>query len=207
MKQEEKREVRACEHDGQPARALVIERTYPTTAEDLWEAVTSPERLPRWFLPVEGDLRLGGRYQLEGNAGGEVTTCDPPKHLAVTWEFGGATSWVDVHLVEDPAGGTRLRLDHTALVEDNEIWEQFGPGAVGIGWDLGLFALAEHVRTGAQVTIDETDPDGPAPALMARSSAAWCEADIVSGTPEATARAAAARTLAAYTGSDDAPDG
>ena len=31
-----------------------------------------PERIPRWFLPVSGDLRLGGRYQLEGNAGGEV---------------------------------------------------------------------------------------------------------------------------------------
>lgn len=203
----QERAVRTCEHDGQPARALVIERTYPTTVDDMWDAVTNPERLPRWFLPVAGDLRLGGRYQLEGNAGGEITTCDAPKHLALTWEFGGATSWVDVHLTEDPTGGTRLRLDHMALVEDNEIWDQFGPGAVGIGWDLGLFALAEHVRTGDQVKIDETDPDGPAPGLMAESSAAWCEADIASGTPEDTARAAAARTLAAYTGSETPPDG
>src|ERR1700757_2209185 len=27
-------------------------------------------------------------------------------------------------------------------------WEQFGPGAVGIGWDLGLVGLSVHLRTG-----------------------------------------------------------
>ena len=44
----------------------------------MWDAVTSAERIPRWFLPISGDLRLGGRYQLEGNAGGEVLECAPP---------------------------------------------------------------------------------------------------------------------------------
>ena len=44
------------------ARALTISRVYDTTPEDLWDACTNPERLPRWFLPVSGDLRPGGRY-------------------------------------------------------------------------------------------------------------------------------------------------
>ena len=29
-----------------------------------------PSGFPRWFLPISGELRLGGRYQLTGNAGG-----------------------------------------------------------------------------------------------------------------------------------------
>ena len=52
-------------------------------------------------MPVSGDLRLGGRFQLQGNAGGGITRCAPPRHLAVTWEFGGQVSWVDVRLFEE----------------------------------------------------------------------------------------------------------
>jgi uncharacterized protein YndB with AHSA1/START domain len=133
----DRRETRRCR-----------ERTYDTTVADVWDAVTNGERIPRWFLPIEGDLRLGGHHQLQGNASGEVIACDPPTHLAVTWEFGGAVSWADVHLADDPDGGARLRLEHVALVEGIDIWDQFGPGAVGIGWGLALFGLAEHLRTG-----------------------------------------------------------
>lgn len=210
MKQEEKdsidaelREVRDCERDGQPARELVIERTYDTDVDDMWDAVTNPERIPRWFLPIKGDLRLGGHYQLEGNASGEVLACDPPAHFGVTWEYGGSVSWVDVRLHAGPGGSTRLRLEHVALVEDSEMWDQFGPGAVGIGWDLGLWGLTEHLRTGAAIAAEvAAGRAGPDAEFMARSSDAWCEADIANGTPEDVARAAAARTLAAYTGAD-----
>ena len=73
--------VRKRERDGKPAEAVIAERTYDTGIKDLWDALTNPERLPRWFSPVTGDLKLGGRYQVEGNAGGTVTVCDPPKTL------------------------------------------------------------------------------------------------------------------------------
>jgi uncharacterized protein YndB with AHSA1/START domain len=203
-----RREVRDGERDGKPTRAVVAERTYDTTVDDVWDAITNRERIPRWFLPVEGDLRLGGRYQLEGNAGGEVTACDPPTHLAVTWEFGDQLSWVDVLLSEDPAGGTRLRLEHVAPIDPH--WDQFGPGAVGIGWDLTLLGLGEHLLTGESVKVDEEALAGPEGVeVMTRSNDAWCEADIASGTPEDVARPAAERTIAAYTGQgpDAAPGG
>src|SRR5690349_16710857 len=51
------RKVETRLHDGQPARVVVATRTYDTTVDDLWDAVTSKERIPRWFLPVSGDLR------------------------------------------------------------------------------------------------------------------------------------------------------
>lgn len=194
-----RRELRNVEHDGQPARSLVIERTYDTTVDDVWDAVTNAERIPRWLLPIEGDLQLGGKYQLEGNAGGEILTCDAPRHLAVTWELGGTVSWLDVHLSDAPDGGTRLRMEHVALLSDLAMFgDTLGPGAVGIGWDLSLLGLTVHLRTGEPVP--GTEAAIPSAEFMTHSSDAWCEADIASGTPEAKARSGAAAVLAMYTG-------
>lgn len=201
-----RRDVRDGERDGRPTRTVVAERSFDTTIDDVWDAITNPERIPRWFLPVEGDLRQGGRYQLVGNAGGEITACDPPNHLALTWEFGEQVSWVEVTLAEEPDEHTLLRLEHTAPIDEH--WEKFGPGAVGIGWDLTFAGLTEHLRTGEAVEVDEADLAGPEGVeAMTRSNAAWCEADIASGTAEDVARRAAERTIAAYTGQDpDATD-
>ena len=66
-----------------------------------------PARLPRWFAQVDGDLKLGGRFHVHGNAEGTVTACEPQKHVAGTWEFGGATSWIELNLTPE-GDGTRL---------------------------------------------------------------------------------------------------
>lgn len=196
------RKVSSRQHDGRLARVVIATRTYDTTAEDLWDALTSAERIPRWFLPITGDLRLGGRYQLQGNAGGEITTCEPPRRLAVTWEYGGDVSWVTVELAADPKGGTRLDLEHVAHVDD-ERWGQFGPGAVGVGWDLAIMGLGRHLETGEGADPQQGlawmgSPEGKD--FIRRSSEDWCRASIAGGTGTAAAQAAAARTTAAYTG-------
>ena len=86
------------------ARVMTISQVYDTDVDDLWDACTNAERIPRWFLPVSGELKVGGKYQLEGNAGGTVERCDPPKSFAATWEFGGDVSWIEVRLTP---GGRR----------------------------------------------------------------------------------------------------
>lgn len=196
------REVASREHQGKPARVVIATRRYDTDMDDLWDALTSAERIPRWFLPISGDLKLGGRYQFEGNAGGEITRCEPPRLLAVTWEYGGGVSWLIVTLKDDAAGGTRLELEHIAHVE-GDFWDRFGPGAVGVGWDLALMGLARHLASGAAVDRAEamawsTSAEGKD--FMRRTSEAWGEASIAAGTEESAARAAAARTTAFYTG-------
>lgn len=196
------REVRSRMHEGREARVVVAARSYATTIDDLWDAITSAERIPRWFLPISGDLRLGGRYQLQGNAGGTITGCEPPRRLQVTWEFAGAVSWVAVSLAEDPAGGTRLELEHMAYPDAH--WEQFGPGAVGIGWDLTLMGLERHLASGG-VQVDRQDAmawmvSDQGKAFMRTSGEGWLAADLASGADAETARGAAGRTLAAYTG-------
>lgn len=194
------RSVLHGERDGRPTHIVVATRMYPTGVEDAWDAITSRERIPRWFLPVTGELRLGGRFQLEGNAGGEILRCDRPSHLGVTWEFGGETSWVDVRLTAEGAERTRLELRHEAHV--SEFWDQFGPGAVGVGWDLALMGLELYLQgapmdPAAAKTFHET-PEGKQ--IMEQASADWGRASIAAGTPRDAAEAAAARTTAFYTG-------
>jgi len=193
------RTVQALERDGKPARMVVLTRTYETTVEDLWDAVTNPERLPRWFLPVSGDLRKGGRYQLQGNAGGEILACEAPAHLGLTWEFSGDVSWVDVRLAGEDAGA-RLTLEHVAHLSD--FWKQFGPGAVGVGWDIGLVGLAHHLRTGGAESFDEASfsamDDGKR--FIRGCAEDWRRAAVASGDDAAEAAEAAKQTAAFYTG-------
>ena len=187
------------------ARVVTIGRTYDAPVDDVWDAVTNPERLPRWFLPVSGDLRLHGRYQFEGNAGGTIERCDPPKSLAATWEYGGEVSWIEVRLAPVAEGGTRLELEHTAHVDD-EFWLQYGPGATGVGWDLGLLGLDLHLSGGSVDPIELTawDASDEAGQFKALSSERWRDASIAAGTDPAQAQAAADRTTGFYTGT--APD-
>jgi uncharacterized protein YndB with AHSA1/START domain len=191
--------------EGEETKVVTISQTYDADIDDVWSACTDPERIPRWFLPVSGDLRLGGRYQLEGNAGGEILECEPPRRFAVTWEFGGGMTWLEVRLGEASAGRTTLELEHAAHVDEH--WTEFGPGAVGVGWDLGLLGLRHHLSGGAAIDPQEAltwQGSAEAKEFMALSSEAWCRANIEAGTDEADARAAAARTTAAYTGAEPA---
>ena len=198
------RSVSSVQRDGQAARAVTLSRSYATTVEDLWDAVTNGERIPRWFLPISGDLVLGGRYQLEGNAGGTVTACEPASHFAVTWEFAEDVSWVVVHLSDDD-GCARLALTHTALLSEH--WGDYGPGAVGVGWELGLLGLASHVAQPSAPKLAEAtfvaSADGKA--FVAGSSDGWRRAAIANGADPHAARAAANRTTAFYTDDSVAP--
>ena len=161
--------------------------------------MTNGDRIPRWFLPITGLLEADGRYQLEGNAGGVSTACEPPSRFAVTWEFAGDTSWVGVHC-GDAEGGARLELTHTMLHSPH--WDQYGPGATGVGWELGLLGLALHLERPDEPKLDEAEfaasPNGKA--LIEGSAHAWGEAGIASGEAPDVARAAANRTAAFYTG-------
>jgi uncharacterized protein YndB with AHSA1/START domain len=196
------RSVRSFEKDGRPAAAVVLTRTYDTSADDLWDAVTNAERLPRWFAPVDGDLKLGGKYQVKGNAGGTITTCDPPKRFTATWEFGGGVSWIDVGVAPEN-GKARLTLEHTAFIEEH--WEKFGPGAVGIGWELGLLGLALYLAAGSpevSIPAEATDwgTSDNAKDFMRGSGKAWAGAHAAGGADKADADAKAARTIAFYCG-------
>jgi uncharacterized protein YndB with AHSA1/START domain len=82
---------------------LRIERSFPASAEDVFDAWTSPEVMQRWLhcgpdweTPVaEVDLRVGGAVRIvmrrpdgrEAGARGEYTEIDRPHRLVMTWAF------------------------------------------------------------------------------------------------------------------------
>ncbi len=200
--------VRKRERAGQPAEAVIAERTYPTDIDDLWDALTNPERLPRWFSPVTGDLKLGGRYQVEGNAGGTVLTCDPPRSFTLTWEFAGNVSWVEVYLRAISEDETHLQLVHEAHIDP--AWAaKYGAGATGVGWDLGLLGLQTHIAAGwskppeADTVWTQTQEYR---SFVQRSSEGWRDASIAAGNDPAIAGPAADNTTAFYLG-ETAPGG
>ena len=193
------RSVSSLEREGQPACAVALSRSYPTGTADLWDAVTNGQRIARWFLPVSGTLEPGGRYQLEGNAGGVITACVRPSYLALTWEFGDDVSWVDVRLSADGDRRARLTITHTAHLSQH--WIDYGPGAVGVGWELGLMGLAIHVLQPGAPKPDEAAfaASRDAKALIRGSSEGWEQAAVAAGADPVAARAAATRTAAFYT--------
>lgn len=185
------------------AHVVTLSRFYPTDAADLWDACTNAERLPRWFAPVHGELRLGGTYQVEGNASGTVLTCDPPRSFTATWEFGGGVSWIELQITDEGPEGARMTLDHIATVGD-EMWPRYGPGAVGVGWDLSLLGLAIYLETGAPVPAefkeDEWATTGAGRDFIRDAGEGWYAAQLDSGEDAAAARRAADNTIAFYRG-------
>ena len=122
--------------------SVLLRRSYDTPIQDVWDAVTQPDRIKRWFTPISGDLRAGGNFQLEGNAGGQILTCEPPRLLRAT--FGDPTSIVELRLTPQSDSGTMLELQHTVPIE----MAQSGAGAmyVGPGWDGALMGLGLYLR-------------------------------------------------------------
>ena len=144
-------------------------------------------RIARWLGQISGDLRLGGTFQLEGNADGDILECERPHRFRVT--FGSETSFLEVRLSPDGDGATTLELEHTVPIEMAES----GAGAmwVGPGWDGAMMGLSLHL---AGEAIGDPVAGANTPEALAFSKEAvqkWADAVEASGTatPEQLAEA------------------
>jgi uncharacterized protein YndB with AHSA1/START domain len=186
------------ERDGHTLVALT--KRYDAQPADVWDALTAPERIQRWFLPVSGEFKVGGRYQLAGNAGGEILACEPPTRLKLTWESGETTfSEVEVLLSAD-GDGTELRLEHASDINP-EFWTRFGPGATGVGYEMGLLSLTLHLR--GETMSDTQDPmvwmaSPEGVEFTTRCAQGWGAAHRAAGVPAEEADPAMHNVIGAY---------
>ena len=98
----------------------MIEReiVLPSPREEVWEALTEPERLEDWFAnDVDLDLRPGGGARFRWSNGEErhavVTEVEPERRLVFEWEDEGEVTFT----LEDDGDGTRL-----TVVESSPAW-------------------------------------------------------------------------------------
>ena len=202
----ESRSVRLSTRGELPVRIVAVGKTFSADQKSLWRSVSESEQIAKWFSPVSGDLRVGGRYKIEGNASGEVLRCIVPELFEVTWEFAGNLSWVSVSLSSKGAR-TTLNLEHAHRVGDDAAdkhWREFGPGATGVGWDLSMLGLELFVRNQfndfgrkeaeAWLGLEEGK------SFIRRFADTWRVAHVESGESPNAAREMANRTATAYCG-------
>lgn len=110
--------------------SLRIERTYNASPEQVFAALTDPDKVKQWFAPdpsmdvpiAEFDLRVGGEYRIvmKGeqvfSVGGSFKEITPPDRLVFTWAWEGdpAESIVTYELAAQD-GQTALTLTHEKL--------------------------------------------------------------------------------------------
>jgi uncharacterized protein YndB with AHSA1/START domain len=134
-----------------------MEDRFDTEIDDLWGALTEPDRLAKWYGEVEGELAQGGeftvRITLAGERTGLVEACEPPQHLLLKMRDPDARpgqpqqTVIEAHL---SAEGARTRL----------VWETRGLPvdllpAYGAGIQIHVEHLADYV-SGRELHVDDT---------------------------------------------------
>lgn len=119
-----------------------MEDRFDTDAEDLWSALTDPQRLARWIAQVEGDLRVGGDFRARFTSGwegpGRVDVCEPPRRLLVTLCPGQDDETVIEAEIFPDGEHSRLVLEERGLPLDEA-------AAHGAGWQAHIEDLAAHL--------------------------------------------------------------
>jgi uncharacterized protein YndB with AHSA1/START domain len=108
----DRRGVVTTEPDGR--QRLEFRRSWPDPVEDVWAALTEPDRAARWIGRYEGERRPGGRGTLAMTHEGEgpaqamsIAECDPPHRLVVETSAGEEQWRLEVDLLSAD-GGTEL---------------------------------------------------------------------------------------------------
>ncbi len=131
------------------ARAAVLRRRYEGSIEDVWDAITTADRIDRFFLPVSGDLREGGTYAFEGQASGKILVCDAPHLLRVEWVPPGCRDdgdQVEVRLSPDGPDATWLELEHASVADVFHFDPDAETYSPALGWEGPLHFLGEYLR-------------------------------------------------------------
>ncbi len=118
----------------------------------VWDYLTQPEHLAKWFHAPKEALAAGQDYACFGAESGErviwgtVVAANAPDYLEYTFTvgpMGDAVSTVKWNLTDVP-GGTHLTLEHSGLPQGEAA---FGLAlALDEGWDKHLLRLREHIH-------------------------------------------------------------
>ncbi|HYN92694.1 MAG TPA: SRPBCC domain-containing protein [Pilimelia sp.] len=142
------------------ARCAVFRRTYDAAIDDVWDACTNPERLRRWYAPVEGDLRAGGRFSQGDFGPGRVVRCEAPRLLTVALGEGDSgepgPDEIELRLRTGDDGTTVLEFEHATTLDSHTIGGEVYDAVYCMGGGYGprLVTLDQHLRGELPADID-----------------------------------------------------
>ena len=119
-----------------------MEDQFGTTIDDLWSAITDPERLANWVARVSGDLRPGGAIEATFTSGwegpGRIDVCKAPHRLLVTMSPGAPDQTVIEATLTAMGTSTLLVVEERGIPIDDAA----GHGA---GWQVHIEDLGTHL--------------------------------------------------------------
>ena len=104
---------------------IIIEQTYNTSVESVWDAITKDDQMQQWFFEnipsfkAQVGFKTQFKVQTEDRSFlhlWEVIEVEPLKKIAYNWKYDGYSgdSFVEIELFDEP-NGTRLKLSHHIL--------------------------------------------------------------------------------------------
>ncbi|MGB0100120.1 MAG: SRPBCC family protein [Nocardioides sp.] len=133
-------------------RRLVVQRDFRAPIDDVWAAVTEPERMARWIGTWSGDpttkrVVFAMTFE-EGDSSEdvEIRECDPPRRLAVTTHAAGQSWQLELDLSERD-GVTTLVLTQPGV-------DPVEAESVGPGWEYYLDRLSAAETGGDPAAVD-----------------------------------------------------
>ena len=135
---------------------LFVTRTFHAPIDDVWAAITEPERVARWLGtwtgdPATGTVLFAMTFEGQQRPGDEmeIRECEPPRRLAVTSQVGEQRWYLDVDLTEAD-GVTTLAFSQPDVDTEDAL-------SVGPGWEFYLDRLVAAETGGDVAALDFTD--------------------------------------------------
>lgn len=129
--------------------------------DELWSAITEPQRLAHWYGKVEGELQVGGVFRAHLHASGwegtgRVEECEPPRRLLVVSKAADEPNEdsTEVTLTGD-VDQTMLVVEQRGLPLDL-LWA-YGAGLQIHVEDLAAY-VAERERGDTETRFGELEP-------------------------------------------------
>lgn len=143
--------VRALTGDA-AEQTITLVRSYRAPISDVWDAITTPERIARWYGAISGPppRRPGDAFEVDLGGGivrrAVLESCDAPSALACTWWSGDDDPGLVRIRLETAGDGTRLTVQHDRLRSHR--MPQYGGG-----WEHNLVELAGVLGGSAEPAV------------------------------------------------------
>lgn len=117
-------------------QAIIINQFIPRSRARVWQAITTPEEIARWWVAGNIAPLVGHRFALDMGKWGYtdcvVTEVTPFEHLVY-----GFADWKLSWSMANADDGTRLTLEHSGFNLDNPR-HQFAYDEMSKGWRLSV---------------------------------------------------------------------